>query len=42
MCDQPIPEHLRLGPDSPGPQENPALDGRAFNLTLDLLTKEKT
>ena len=42
MCGQLIPDHLRLGPDMPGPQDNPALDGYAFNLVLELLTMEKS
>jgi hypothetical protein len=35
ICGLLIPEHLRLGPDHPGPQANPALDGWAFNLLLE-------
>lgn len=41
MCDQPIAEYLRLGPDTPGPQENPALDGWAFNLALDAIRRTR-
>lgn len=40
-CDLPIPAHLRLGSDMPGPQPNPALDGWAFNLVLDLLGQSR-
>ncbi len=39
MCEQPISEYLRLGPDNPGPQTNPALDGWAFNLVLERLAE---
>ncbi|GAA2579625.1 hypothetical protein GCM10010435_66050 [Winogradskya consettensis] len=41
VCGLPIPAHLRLGPDMPGPQPNPALDGWAFNLVLDLLDQAR-
>ncbi|GAA0493886.1 hypothetical protein Ade02nite_21000 [Paractinoplanes deccanensis] len=41
MCDQPILERMRLGPDMPGRQGNPALDGWAFNLALELLMEPK-
>lgn len=41
ICDQPIPEHLRYRPDMPGPQDNPALDGWAFNLALEAIDRMK-
>ena len=41
VCGGPIPAHLRLGPDMPGPQPNPALDGWVFNLVLDLLDQDR-
>jgi hypothetical protein len=41
QCDQSIPDQLRLTPDVPDPQDNPALDGYAFNLVLERHAKEK-
>ncbi len=41
MCALPIPGWLRYGPDMPGPQTNPALDGWAFNLALEQIDKAK-
>jgi hypothetical protein len=40
MCTLPIPEWLRLGPETPGPQDNPALDGWAFNSLLERLDQK--
>jgi hypothetical protein len=41
MCDQPIPDYMKLGPDMPGPQDNPALDGWAFNLVLEQIDRSE-
>lgn len=38
MCTRPIPNRLQLRPSDP-PASNPALDGYAFNATLDLLRR---
>jgi hypothetical protein len=33
---------MKLGPDMPGPQENPALDGWTFSLILERLDRTET